>query len=299
MPNFTTPIPPRLCGNASEDVKTLKRWGTALIDELTYIFNNLDSGNVIEAASVKAENIETTNAKITNAQIGSLTADKLVCGTVDTDLVNVKDSDSKLVLSGSEIAIRDRYRERFLAAYDKSTKKFRFELYNSDGEKTVSINSDGNAVFSGLLEGSAIFSSTIVGTDSESYNSNDGGVFANMDPTGIKIMQDKDGTRYQKIGMTVADDGTAYMVLGAGNGGGKKNINGVVYTNGTFKIEKNDSYANMGIVGSKPFITFWEDGGDLWLTGSSVTVNGVDILAEIQELGQRVTSLENNISAGV
>ena len=62
MPNFTTPIPPRLTGNPTEDTEALKRWGTALVDELTYLFNNLDSGYVIEAASVKAENIETNNA---------------------------------------------------------------------------------------------------------------------------------------------------------------------------------------------------------------------------------------------
>ena len=55
MPNLTTPIPSRLTGDVQTDVQALKKWGTALIDELTYIFNNLDAGNVSEAASVKAE----------------------------------------------------------------------------------------------------------------------------------------------------------------------------------------------------------------------------------------------------
>ena len=59
MPNLTTPIPSRLTGDVQTDVQALKKWGTALIDELTYIFNNLDAGNVSEAASVKAENIDT------------------------------------------------------------------------------------------------------------------------------------------------------------------------------------------------------------------------------------------------
>ena len=53
MPNLTTPIPPKLTGAAGDDIKAIKKWGTALIDELSYIFNNLDAGNVSEAASVK------------------------------------------------------------------------------------------------------------------------------------------------------------------------------------------------------------------------------------------------------
>lgn len=291
MPNLTTPIPPRLTGNPNNDVEMLKRWGTALIDELTYLFNNLDSGNVIEAASVKAENIETTNAKISNAQIGALTADKLVTGSVDTSRVDVSDSSGNMTISGSMIVISDKNRERFVAAYDKAEDKFRFELYNKDGEATVSINSDGNAVFSGLLESAKIFSSTIIGTDSESYENYDGGVFANIDPTGIKVMHDKNGDRQQKIGMSVGGDGTAYMVLGAGDGSGKVSINGVVYTNGSFKIEKNDGLASMGIVGAKPFISFWQDSGELWLSGDRVLINGTDVIGEINSLKSQLNAL--------
>ncbi len=292
MPNLTTPIPPKLTGRANADVETLKRWGTALIDELTYLFNNLDSSNVIEAASVKAENIETANAKISNAQIGALSADKLVAGSVDTGKVNVKDNDGRLSISGSEIIISDADRERFVAAYDKSEGKFRFELYNEDGELTVSINSGGDAVFGGILESAQIYASTIIGTDSESYESVSGGVFADIDQKGIKIMQDDGGRRKQKVGMAVADDGTAYFILGAGNGSGKKVINGVVYTNGAFKLEKNESYANMGIVGAKPFVHFWEDSGELWLSGDSVLINGTDVIKEIRDLKREVENLK-------
>lgn len=292
MPNLTTPIPPRLTGDASADVGSLKKWGTALIDELTYLFNNLDAGNVIEAASVKAENIETKNAKISNAQIGALTADKLVTGSVDTSRVTVADADGKLSISGSQIVISDKKRERFVAAYDKERDVFEFNLYNSGGQPTVSINSGGDAVFSGLLEGSEIFSSTIVGTDSSSYKNINGGVFADIDQTGIKVMQDSAGKRLQKIGMSVADDGTAYMVLGAGNGSGAVNINGVVYTNGAFKIEKNESYAQLGIVGFSPFIHFWETTNELWLSGSKVLVNGMDIVSEINAIKRKLNSEE-------
>lgn len=291
MPNFTTPIPPKLSGDTKSDIATIKRWGTALVDELTYIFNHLDSGNVIEAASVKAENITTENAKISNAQIGALTADKLVCGTVDTSNVTVADENGDLTISGSEITISDKYQNRFSASYNRNTDKFNFELYNDSGEPTVSINSDGDAVFRGLLESSNIYSSTIIGTDIESFSENNGGVFANIDQTGIKVMQDKNGTRYQKLGMSVADDGTAYMIFGSGNGGGKKIINGVEYTNGSFKVEKNESYANMGIVGYKPFITFWEENEQLWLTGDKVLINGYDILAEINEIKNQLSQI--------
>lgn len=291
MPNLTTPIPPRLTGEASADVAQLKKWGTALIDELTYLFNNLDSGNVIEAASVKAENIETTNAKITNAQIGALSADKLTAGSLDTEKVSVKDKDGNLTISGSTIILKDRSRNRFVAAYDKRTGEFKFELYNEKGEPTVSIGSGGDAIFSGILESAKIFASTIVGTHKESYDTKTGGVFADIDEKGIKVMQDKNGRRSQKLGMTVSNNGTAYMVLGEGDGGGKVTINDVVYTNGSFKIEKNESYASLGIVGSSPFINFWDNSGELWLNGSQVMVNGINVLSEIRSLWEAIASI--------
>ncbi|MEE1050167.1 MAG: hypothetical protein U0M60_22410 [Clostridia bacterium] len=291
MPNFTTPIPPRLTGDSDRDVGILKNWGTALIDELTYLFNNLDSGNVIEAASVKAENIETKNAKISNAQIGALSADKLVAGSVDTGLVSVKDSNGRLEISGSQIVISDKNTERFIAAFDPDTNTFRFELYNKKGEPTVSINSGGDAVFGGILESATIFSSTIIGTDSDSYEEIDGGVFADIDQKGIKVMQDDGGARQQKIGMSVADDGTAYLVLGAGNGDGRHSINGVVYTNGSFIEEKNESYARLGLVGYKPQIHFWENSEELWLSGDTVLINGRDVLNEIDQIKDELKSI--------
>ncbi len=292
MPNLTTPIPPELTGKTEEDLTRLKAWGTALVDELSYLFHNLDAGNVLEASSVKAENIDTVNAKISNAQIGVLTADKLTAGTVDTQKVTVSDESGNLEIAGSKIVIRDRNCERFIAAYDKESKQFEFLLCNTDGVPTVSINSSGNAVFTGQVEGSAIYSSTIIGTNSEAYQTNNGGVFAQMDPTGIKMMQDSGGVRRQKLGMSVGSDGTSYIVLGAGNGQGSHNINGVVYTNGTFKIEKNESYANMGLVGYSPFITFWENNGELWVSGSTVKINGVDVLRKIDALEAAIQSLK-------
>lgn len=291
MPNLTAPIPPKLTGETERDLKRIREWGTALVDELSYLFSNLDAGNVSEAASVKAERIDTANAKISNAQIGALNADKLAAGTIDTGRVTVSSDDGSLELADAKIVIRDPERERFLAAYDRASGKFQFVLYNEKGVPSVYINSAGDAVFTGKAESAAIFASTIVGTDSASYAAGRGGVFVLLDPTGMKIMQDQDGKRRQKLGMSVGDDGTACLVLGAGNGEGAHSVNGVVYTNGTFKIEKNDQYANMGLVGYAPFVTFWEESGELWLSGSRVLVNGVDLAAKIQELEKRMQGL--------
>lgn len=294
MPNLTTPIPKRSTGNTAEDINALRKWGTALIDELSYIINNLDAGNVSEAASVKAENIDVSTAKIQNAQIDILTADKLKAGTVDTNLVNVESESGNLSISGNSIVMSDSHTDRFKAEYDPVTDIFSFVLYNSAGQPTVYINSLGNAVLSGRIDSSEIFSSTIIGTDSVSYNEKTGGVFAEIDTKGIKIMQDKNNTRLQKVGMSVGDDGTAYMVLGSGDGTGGETINGVVYSNGSFLIQKNSSFTSMAIVGNSAVVSFMDD-GDLWLRGKRVLINGRDILAEIDKLKNDNTSTGGTI----
>lgn len=105
-------------------------------------------------------------------------------------------------------------------------------------------------------------------------------------------MQDKNSVRNQKIGMSVADDGTAYLVLGAGNGDGQRIINGVKYSNGTFVIEKNSSGASMGLKGYAPFINFWENTDELWLSGRSVKINGTDIEKKLSSIEQRLATVE-------
>ena len=52
MPNFVTGFLKR-SGDAETDLNRIFGWTVELIDELQYIFNNLDSGNVVEAAKVK------------------------------------------------------------------------------------------------------------------------------------------------------------------------------------------------------------------------------------------------------
>lgn len=287
MPNLTTPIPPKLTGVSGDDIKAIKKWGTALIDELSYIFNNLDAGNVSEAASVKAENIDTSNAKIQNAQIGNLTADKLRTGQLNTNLVTVESDFGNLSMSGSSIIISDNKEERFKVEYDPDTGLFSFVINNAEGKPTVYINSFGNAVFSGRVDSSEIFSSTIVGTDSVSYLQKDGGVFAEIDMKGIKILQDKNQKRLQKLGMSVGDDGTAYIVLGSGDGSGEVTINGVKYSNGSFVIQKNSTYSSFGTVGGSSVLSFMDD-GELWLRGDRVLVNGRDILSELDEIKKQI-----------
>lgn len=104
-----------------------------------------------------------------------------------------------------------------------------------------------------------------------------------MDTKGIKILQDKNQRRLQKLGMSVGDDGTAYIVLGSGDGSGEVIINGVKYSNGSFVIQKNSSYSSFGTVGDNTVISFMDD-GELWLRGDRVLINGRDILSEIDEI---------------
>ncbi len=288
MPNLTTPVPPKLMGNTEQDLNKIRQWGAALIDELSYLFQNLDAGNVSEAASVKAENIDTATARISNAQIGVLTADKLTAGTVNTDNVTVSDSDGTMELTGSRFTVSDGNRVRMLAEYDREDDQFRFVLFDGDGAPGMYMDSGGDAVFRGSVQSSSVYSSTMVGTDREDYQNTEGDVFALVDPTGIKVMQDKNHVRKQKIGMTVADDGTAYLVLGAGNGQGSRNINGVVYTNGSFRAEKNESYAALGLSGYAPQIQFWEDGEELRLSGRRILINGTDLEARLTALEERL-----------
>ena len=292
MPNLTAPIPSKLTGNNETDIKMLKNWGTALIDELRFIINNLDAGNVSEAAEVKAENINTNNAKITNAQIGVLTADKLIAGNINTNNVSVSDQNGNLEINGSSISISDQDNVRFKAAYNPDSDVFTFALYNDEGLPTVYINSLGNAIFSGMVNSSEIYSSTIIGTDVASYETNSGGVFPALDQTGIKIYQDENSNRLQKLGMSVGDDGTAYMVLGAGDGSSVTNINGVVYSRGSFNIKKDADTASLGIVGTTAFIYFFQSTQELWLSGDRVLINGKDVLSEIDDIKDRLSALE-------
>lgn len=86
MPNFTTGFP-RMTGDTEGDVRKLGDWAIALVDELKWLFNNLDSGNVIEAAKVKdkvvkaetviAETVITDTLYAEYGEIADLTVNKI------------------------------------------------------------------------------------------------------------------------------------------------------------------------------------------------------------------------------
>ena len=187
-------------------------------------------------------------------------------------------------MTGSAIQIGDGQQDRFIARFDKTDGTFTFALINDEGDPTVYIDDGGNAIFTGTVESSNIFSTHMIGTSTEAYQQKEGGVFADINPTGIKIMQDKNHVRNQKLGLAVGNDGTAYIILGAGDGTDAVTINGVTYTNGTFNIQKFNNGASMGIVGSAPFISFWQNSGNINIDGTKVLINGMDVVEEIRAL---------------
>lgn len=150
MPNLTTPIPPTLAENSQTALKQIKDWGTALIDELTFILNNLDTGNVTEAASVKAENIDISNGKILNAQIKNLTADKITAGTINLSRgITVKNATSDLEITSDLISISENGALRIAMGKD-SNGKFIFMLTDGNGNGML-LDESGEATFSGTI----------------------------------------------------------------------------------------------------------------------------------------------------
>lgn len=150
MPNLTTPIPPMLSQETKTALKQLKEWGTALIDELGFILNNLDSSNVTEAAMVKAENIDVTDGKILNAQIKNLTADKITAGTIDLSQgITVKSSDDSLKITANTISISENGELRVLMGKNDNG-SFVFMITDGNGNGLM-LDDNGEAVFSGNI----------------------------------------------------------------------------------------------------------------------------------------------------
>ena len=75
MPNLVTGFP-RRTGDTTQDVKEFYDWAVSLVDELKQLLNNLDAGNVLEAASVKADNI---------ADLDNFIAEHITAGTIVTN----------------------------------------------------------------------------------------------------------------------------------------------------------------------------------------------------------------------
>ena len=167
MPNLTTGFPKRT-GDLEADYENLYKWSVSLIDELKSIFCNLDSGNVSEAASVKAQNIDTTQARIKDAQINSLTADKLTAGTIDTGSINIKNEDDigKIEISGQSIELWEGGSVRIAIGRDENG-KYVFIVQNKDHTQGIYMNDDGNVMFTGNIAGGSITSNTKIDVETD------------------------------------------------------------------------------------------------------------------------------------
>lgn len=101
MPQLTTPYYPKRTGDIKQDLDSLTNHVSTLIEDLQYVLNNLDAGNVIEAAKVRAENIDTTNAKVANAQIQTLKAGKIWGELIAGEKVTVSNEGGNFALDGN------------------------------------------------------------------------------------------------------------------------------------------------------------------------------------------------------
>ena len=151
MPNLTTPFL-RLSGDTEQDLKQIEQWSVALVDELKSVLCNLDSGNVGEAASVKAQNIDCTKAKIKDAQVQSMTADKLTAGTINvSEGISITGShDDKTTgdygsmnITNETIEMYERGNLRIAIGRDEDG-HYIFTVQSRDGNSGIYMKEDGN-----------------------------------------------------------------------------------------------------------------------------------------------------------
>lgn len=161
MANLTSALP-RRTGDLERDYNNLYSWATSLVDELKAILCNLDSGNVTEAAAVKAQNIDVSQAKIKDAQIKSLTADKLTAGTIDTGEITIsnKDSSNSVVLDAKSMVFTDENGVKRIAFGRNADGNYIYTIQNKDATQGIYMQDDGNinvtGVFSTGKDGSPI-----------------------------------------------------------------------------------------------------------------------------------------------
>lgn len=220
MPNLTTPIPPSLAENSQTALKQLKEWGTALVDELTFILNNLDAGNVSEAASVKAENIDVTNGKILNAQIKNLTADKITAGIIDLSQgITVKSSSGDLKITADLISVSENGSLRVAIGNDGNG-KFIFMLTDGNGNGLL-LDESGEATFSGTINTQKDIK---IGRILEMCNYNNEGYILFGDNASIKGDKQTDTLKLEAMnGITLHSSGGVKITT---SGNGHLTING-------------------------------------------------------------------------
>lgn len=188
MPNLTTGFP-NISGvgtldNMYQDLIRIHDWAMELTDELKYMFCNLDAGNVMEAAKVRAQNIDCTRARISSAQIQSLKASKIKTGTLDvSDKVTIKgESDAARMVMNAQTIIfyekDDSGKEipRIYMGFDGE--KYVFLVQNSDATQGIHMDENGNVIITGVFS---------TGTDGQARTV--------IDKNGIQSY-DADGKRY-------------------------------------------------------------------------------------------------------
>lgn len=154
--HITTGYPTRY-GDREVQFTDLQSVVTSLIDNVEWALCNLDAGNVIEAASVKAQNIDTTSAKIKSAQIKNLTADKISAGTINlSESITISGSESKMEITDNSFKIMDgKGKVRFEMSIDEDDVfAFSINTIGEDGKEVPAIYMDqnGEAAFSGNVD---------------------------------------------------------------------------------------------------------------------------------------------------
>lgn len=153
MPNLTTPFL-KLSGDTQQDLKQIEKWSVALVDELKSVLCNLDSGNVGEAASVKAQNIDCTKAKIKDAQVQSMTADKLTAGTINTGEITVQgESDNgSMEMSGEKLEFYEKGNSQPRIYIGRDGDNYILIIQNSKGTQGIYMDDDGRVYMTGAIE---------------------------------------------------------------------------------------------------------------------------------------------------
>lgn len=164
MPNLTTPFLDLKGEDINDDMDKVQQWSVSLIDELKSILCNLDSGNVMEAGSVKAQNIDCTKARIKGAQIQSLTADKLTAGTIDAEVITVegKSDSGKMTMSGEKLEFWEKNSNQPRIYIGRSDNSYIFIVQSSDGKQGVYMDSDGRISITGDIVGGKITSNAVI-----------------------------------------------------------------------------------------------------------------------------------------
>lgn len=250
MPNLTTPFLHLGGTDINKDMDDVQNWSISLIDELKYLFCNLDAGNCQEAAKVKAQNIDCTKARISSAQIQSLKASKIKTGTLDvSDRVTIQgESDAaRMVMNAQTLIFYDKDEQgeeipRIYMGFDSDSGKYVFEVYNKEGQKEIYMNDDGNVVFCGTIRGGKIESDTDINVTKD----------ATVGKRIILQDQNEATMGYEEAGIISVNTGIMQI------------------------IAKNNRGINLNT------------GGNIDLNGNSVKINGMDIEKEIKALKEKL-----------